>query len=280
MGSAAIFNGTSVKLLKSILDFNGGAQIHSGTADPSSSATSATRGSVYLNNSTNLIYIKTDSGSSTNWVQVVQTSGTQTIGGSKEFTSPVYIPDGSVSAPGLAYSADTNSGLLRVAPDEIGVAAGGTSRLNVTTSGIKVNNNTTSDSNLGTISSVTLGHYYEGSFSITFTSGFASNTAVTVNYRRVGKIVTLTFPQTLATGANPGVAFCGSGALPSSLQPTIENYMHCISSNSGTTATGLCLVRDNGSGGTVRIYRNPDLATAFTTSATIGWLGFSVTYIV
>lgn len=85
--NAAIFSGTDVKILKFNLDFNGRSKILSGTVDPSSSATSANPGSLYLNSSTGLLYVKTDSGSSTNWSLPVYTVGTQTIAGAKTFSN-------------------------------------------------------------------------------------------------------------------------------------------------------------------------------------------------
>jgi hypothetical protein len=67
MGNAVIFSGTDVKTLKSNIDLGGQAKILSGTVDPTSSATSAPIGSVYLNSSTGALYRKLDAGSSTNW---------------------------------------------------------------------------------------------------------------------------------------------------------------------------------------------------------------------
>lgn len=68
--AAAIFSGSDVKILKPNLDFNGQSKILSGTVDPTSSATSAPIGSIYLNSSNGRTYRKLDAGSSTNWVAV------------------------------------------------------------------------------------------------------------------------------------------------------------------------------------------------------------------
>lgn len=68
MAAPIIWSGNSAKLLKPILDFFGQAQILSGTVDPTSVATSAPKGSLYLNTSNGNTYKKTDSGSSTNWI--------------------------------------------------------------------------------------------------------------------------------------------------------------------------------------------------------------------
>lgn len=67
MSSPIIWAGTTAKSLKSIIDINGNAQLLSGSVDPSSSATSAPKGSLYLNTSNGNLYRKTDAGSSTNW---------------------------------------------------------------------------------------------------------------------------------------------------------------------------------------------------------------------
>lgn len=70
MSSPIIWAGLTAKSLQSILDINGNCQILSGTVNPSSVATSAPIGSIYLNSSSGLSYRKTDAGSSTNWVQI------------------------------------------------------------------------------------------------------------------------------------------------------------------------------------------------------------------
>lgn len=86
--SASIFSGSAVKILKSILDINGNAQLLSGTVNPSSVATSAPKGSLYLNTSSAIIYRKNDNGSSTNWIDIAvanptpgyrETSGNATL---------------------------------------------------------------------------------------------------------------------------------------------------------------------------------------------------------
>lgn len=66
--SGIIFSGNDVKTLKSNIDINGNAKILSGNTDPTSVATSAPKGSIYLNTSTGFHYRKLDSGSSTNWI--------------------------------------------------------------------------------------------------------------------------------------------------------------------------------------------------------------------
>lgn len=67
---AVIFSGTDVKTLKQNVDLFGVVKILSGTVDPTSSATSAPIGSLYLNSSNGNTYRKLDAGSSTNWATV------------------------------------------------------------------------------------------------------------------------------------------------------------------------------------------------------------------
>lgn len=95
---AVIFSGSDVKTLKSNIDLNGNAKILSGTVDPTSSATSAPVGSIYLNTSTGLTYRKLDSGSSTNWSVVGS--------GSSEGKNYVTNPDAETGTTGWSTYAD------------------------------------------------------------------------------------------------------------------------------------------------------------------------------
>lgn len=57
---------------------------------------------------------------------VVGTIGTQTIAGSKTFSSPVLIPDGAVNATGIAFSSETGTGLYRIGAADLGISVNGT----------------------------------------------------------------------------------------------------------------------------------------------------------
>lgn len=69
---------TSIRFLKQNLDLNGQVSVLSGTVNPTSVATSAPLGSLYINSSTGNVYRKLDAGSTVNWVQVtaITTSST------------------------------------------------------------------------------------------------------------------------------------------------------------------------------------------------------------
>lgn len=94
---AVIFSGSDVKSLKPNLQLFDQAKIMSGTVTPSSSATSANTGSLYLNTSTGLVYRKTDNGSSTNWTR---------------------LADNGVSTP-LVYTSATGTYAIQITDDII-----------------------------------------------------------------------------------------------------------------------------------------------------------------
>jgi len=68
---AALFNSRAVKILKDILAFKNDIVIMTGdTDDPTSVAKDAPASSLYLRSGTDEVYVKQDSGSSTNWTQL------------------------------------------------------------------------------------------------------------------------------------------------------------------------------------------------------------------
>lgn len=69
MGNPSFFAGSFVKFLKTSLNLNGKAYILTGTNDPTSVATNAPSGSLFLrqNSPTGALFFKRDNGSSTNW---------------------------------------------------------------------------------------------------------------------------------------------------------------------------------------------------------------------
>lgn len=78
--AASIFNGTAVKLLKDILRFKTGTEVVTGnSSDPTSVAVNSPIGSLYIRSGTNEVYVKADSGSSTNWNRLTNTSDVQSF---------------------------------------------------------------------------------------------------------------------------------------------------------------------------------------------------------
>lgn len=87
-GVALIDGGGRVVVQEDVLSINDNAYIVTGTVNPMSVATSAPKGSLYLNYSTGVVYRKTDDGSSTNWLQLTTTTGTETLT-NKTLTAPI-----------------------------------------------------------------------------------------------------------------------------------------------------------------------------------------------
>ncbi len=142
--------------------------------------------------------------------------------------------------------------------------------------------NSTGDSNLGTIDTVTLAAYYSGHFTATFDGvGFAATQTITVLYTKIGRLVTMEFPtKSAATSTGPATAFIATTAtIPSILVPQGIIEMPCISTNNGTLGTGEVYINTSG---IIRFYRSTDGTTTFTNTSTqiIGWDRTSISYIV
>ena len=102
MGQASIFAGQFIKLLKDQLLFGSTARVLTGIVDPTTNATLAEAGSLYMRVSTTApgLYIKMDAGTTTNWIKIDPTDEPGVIsvlanvanlnGGS------IYLPDGRV----------------------------------------------------------------------------------------------------------------------------------------------------------------------------------------
>jgi hypothetical protein len=87
---AAIFNSTKVKILKDRLSsFSDKDLIISGTANPTTSATDATPGTLYLNSSTGQVFRKQDSGSTTNWTDISDSIGDDYIISKENFENNI-----------------------------------------------------------------------------------------------------------------------------------------------------------------------------------------------
>jgi len=120
-------------------------------------------------------------------------------------TGSLLLPAGTVSAPALTTSADTNTGIFFPAADTVAIATGGTQRLTVNSSGntqtvgtISVGNATPSTSGAGitfpatqsaSSDANTLDDYEEGTFSPTFAGGTFTYAVQTGIYTKIGNIV-------------------------------------------------------------------------------------------
>jgi hypothetical protein len=62
------------------------------------------------------------------WQQLAKLSGAT-------FTGPILLPDGSIGAPSLSFSGDTNTGIIRSAADQLDIVTGGESRFRLESTG-------------------------------------------------------------------------------------------------------------------------------------------------
>lgn len=100
------------------------------------------------------IYTIPDAGGAASFVM---TESSQTINGTKTFGVAALFADGTAAAPGVSFSADTNSGIYRIGADSFGFAANGTNIATVTSAGVVVNNTTLNASAVLQADSTTLG---------------------------------------------------------------------------------------------------------------------------
>lgn len=196
---------------------------------------------------------------------------TPNANGASISTSTLTLQPASISQPGgVSTSAQTYLGTKSHASGII-TGSSGTA-------------NSTSDSNLGTISTVTMGAYYEGTLSVTFTgasTAFTTSQSPTTTYHKDGKLVTIVIASTVAAcssaqGENQAPAASG---VPSGLRPS-ANVVSCnvpTKNNSADLATPGCIRIQ--SSGVIDIYRDWT-GTNFSATGNCGWAGdITITYL-
>ena len=123
---AVIFNGTKVKTLKKTISLFNGAEIISGTDNPTLVATAGNRGSLYLDETTGKHYSKSDNGTTTNWLEAG--------GGGGGASAVRFTLDGAVvpfvSIDGLHYQSVAES-LSTVSISALGTGSSGSTVIQV-----------------------------------------------------------------------------------------------------------------------------------------------------
>lgn len=90
-----------------------------------------------------------------------------------------------------------------------------------------------------------LNYYEEGSGTLNWSGAFTSNN-VTYYFTRIGKNVTLTFTQVLATSGAVTAAYLTSTALPSRLRPPVSIFSNTLGSNNSAGALVSVVVQADG----------------------------------
>lgn len=158
----------------------------------------------------------------------------------------LHMTDGTAAAPAYSFDADSDTGFYRDTANQIGIALGGS----------------------------TAGQIAQGSFTGTLT-GFTANPTGTVNYQRVGKIVTLWI--TAAITATSNATTMTMTGLPSVIQTGSAVYGAAtgITNNGVNGLTGTASVNV----GTITFDLRDATAVGFSSSGTKGLTaGWSVTY--
>lgn len=183
-----------------------------------------------------------------------------TWSGTHTFSNPLILAAGSVSAPTVAPTGDSNTGLYFSAADEMSVTTGGTQRTVINSNGLRqvtgqvlVANGSASapsfvpngDNDTGfyfdtadqigiALAGVTAGQIAQGTFTGTLT-GMTASTTGTYNYQRIGKWA-FVWRETALTGTSNSTAMTMTG-LPSVIQPAfaVKVGLADVLTNNGIT---------------------------------------------
>ena len=132
------------------------------------------------------------------------------LNASNVFTSAQVLPAGTVGAPALTTTGDTNTGIYFPGADRIGFATNGVIRGSWTTDGLCFNADTAAAN--------ALDDYEEGTWTPEFVSGTGTWTSRTATYTKIGRFVMLHFDVTVnLIGTSPanrliGIPFTHSGS--------------------------------------------------------------------
>lgn len=123
---ASIFNGDAVKILKNILRFRSNVEVITGDSDdPTSVAKDAPRGSLYIRSGADEVYLKTDAGSSTNWVNIITGAGASlTASRATESDGSGNLISSTVTATELGYLSGVTSALQTQLDAKLALAGG------------------------------------------------------------------------------------------------------------------------------------------------------------
>lgn len=81
----------------------------------------------------------TASGHNQNWDDIAsEMTNSVAADGQTSMTGPLKAASGTVSAPGIAFASDTNTGFYRIGADNLGIAANGAKVVDVATTGVSI----------------------------------------------------------------------------------------------------------------------------------------------
>lgn len=115
----------------------------------------------------------------------------QTIGGIKTFSSPVLLLDGIVSAPGVGFSLETNTGFYRIGSHDLGLAVNGTLAF-------EINEISSTQMNVG------LGGPASASVGTALSAPYTYNGVASFNYSNLSQLTSAVTQLYIGAGASGG----------------------------------------------------------------------------
>lgn len=163
----------------------------------------------------------------------VHLTGNETVGGTKTFSSPILLPNGTAAAPSATFSGDTDTGMYRKAANQLGFSVNGDERGYFTAIAFIANGNIIASGG-GIYSGVT-----DSSTALTVTGSTPTNIEITAANAVIslfqvswGSTITPVFriadPLMLVSGANPLV-----------IEPWGDGAFSFNSINEGDTVSGI-----------------------------------------
>jgi hypothetical protein len=126
-----------------------------------------------------------------------------------------------------------------------------------------------------------LNYYEEGTHSTNWTGIWASPIAGNIKYVRIGKVVTLTFPEVLGTSVEGATFVTAVTVLPSRLRPTTSAtayFIPCILVQDGSSFAGKFAISSSTGGMAFTNTTEGDWSLG-TTGTTEGFRPFSISYV-
>ena len=137
-GSIANIN-TTASNIANVNNFSGTYQIASSAPANDGNGAALAAGDLYFNTSSSELKVRNAANDA--WQGGVTATGSLISKGGDEFTGAVGFTDGSTSAPSIYNVGDTNTGIYFGAADEVDVTVGGSTKLEVNSTGIDVTGN-------------------------------------------------------------------------------------------------------------------------------------------
>lgn len=172
--------------------------------------------------------------------------GAQTIAGAKTFSAAILGSDGSNSAPGYSFSADTDTGVYRIGANDLAIAAG-------SFAGLEVKKSTGNFANVGVGSAPSASDNYPVLIQRSNTS---AGTYIQISNPDTSASSKATYQVAADLGANTGEVSVFTAATAT------DAYAGRMVVRPSDSTAGLSLIGGDQASGTVRVYTGGDYTSA------------------